>query len=124
MKFAGAYRQLIVVRGGAMFDYSPDEMAVGFNQSADRKFTNNSIDLQSGDIIYLYTNGIPNQFSNEERGARFSDDRLNKLLRANSNKPFSEQKIIIEEALARWTTSNLGHVCPQNDDQVLIGIKI
>lgn len=124
MQFAGAYRQLIVVRGGAMFDYSPDEMAVGFNQSADRKFTNNSIDLQSGDIIYLYTNGIPNQFSNEERGARFSDDRLNKLLRANSNKPFSEQKIIIEEALARWTTSNLGHVCPQNDDQVLIGIKI
>lgn len=124
MQFAGAFRQLIIVRGGAMFDYSPDEMAVGFNQSADRKFTNNSIDLQSGDIIYLYTNGIPNQYSNEDRGTRFSDDRLNKLLRANSSKTFSEQKKIIEEALARWTTSNLGQVCHQTDDQVLIGIRI
>ena len=55
---------------------------------------------------------------------RCSDERLNKLLRANSSKPFAEQKLIIEEALARWTTSNLGEVCPQTDDQVLIGIKI
>lgn len=124
MQYAGGFRQLVIMRGGAMFDYSPDQMAVGFNQSTEQKFTNNCIDLQDGDTIYLYTNGLSNQFSNKDRGTRFSDERLNKLLRANSSKPFAEQKLIIEEALTRWTTSNLGEVCPQTDDQVLIGIKI
>ena len=124
MQYAGGFRQLVIIRGGAMIDYSPDQMAVGFNRSTEQKFTNNRIDLQDGDTIYLYTNGLSNQFSNEDRGTRFSDERLNKLLRANSSKPFAEQKLIIEEALTRWTTSNLGEVCPQTDDQVLIGIKI
>ena len=124
MQYAGGFRQLVIIRGGAMIDYSPDQMAVGFNRSTEQKFTNNRIDLQDGDTIYLYTNGLSNQFSNEDRGTRFSDERLNKLLRANSSKPFAEQKLIIEEALTRWTTSNLGEVCPQTDDQVLIGIRI
>ena len=124
MQYAGAYRPLIIIRGGGMLEYFPDKMHIGFEPRKPESYTNHRIDIQTGDTIYLFTDGFGNQFSNEERGMKFTPDRLKKLLRTNSGKTFAEQKTIIEDALMKWRTSGLGHVCPQTDDQLLIGIRI
>lgn len=124
MQYAGAYRPLIIIRGGGMLEYFPDKMHIGFEPRKPESYTNHRIDIQTDDTIYLFTDGFGNQFSNEERGMKFTPDRLKKLLRTNSGKTFAEQKTIIEDALMKWRTSGLGHVCPQTDDQLLIGIRI
>ncbi len=124
MQYAGAYRPLTIIRGGGMLDYAPDKTHIGYEPRHMIPFTNNIIDLRSGDTIYLYTDGFANQFSHEDRGTKFSADRLRKMLRNISNKPFAEQKTIIDETMNNWRTSNLGEVCPQTDDQLLIGIRI
>ncbi len=124
MQYAGAYRPLLVVRNGDLLDYGPDKMHLCYEPRKSEPFTNRTVNLQPGDTIYLYTDGFSNQFSNEERGMKYTSDRFKKLLRANSDKPFAEQKTIIEEAMMKWRTSGLGQVCPQTDDQLLIGIRV
>ena len=124
MQYAGAYRPLIIVRDGDLLDYGPDKMHLCYEPRKLDPFTNRDVNLKPGDTIYLFTDGFGNQLSNEERGMKFTTDRFKKLLRANSDKPFAEQKTIIEETLMKWRTSGLGHVCPQTDDQLLIGIRI
>ena len=124
MHYAGAYRPLLIVRNGDLLDYGPDKMHLCYEPRKSDPFTNRIVNLQPGDTIYLFTDGFGNQFSNEERGMKFSSDRFKKLLRANSDKTFAEQKTIIEETMMKWRTSGLGQVCSQTDDQLLIGIKI
>ena len=124
MQYAGAYRPLIIIRGGGMFEYFPDKIHIGYEPRKPEPYTNHHIDLQQGDTLYLFTDGFGNQFSNEERGMKFTADRLKKLLRTNSDKSFAEQKTIIEDTMMKWRTSGLGQVCPQTDDQLLIGIRI
>ena len=124
MQYAGAYRPLIIIRGGGMFEYFPDKIHIGYEPRKPEAYTNHRIDLQQGDTIYLFTDGFGNQFSNEERGMKFSAERLKKLLRNNCDKPFAEQKTIIEEAMMKWRTSGLGQVCSQTDDQLLIGRRV
>lgn len=124
MQYAGAYRPLIIIRDGGMIEYFPDKMHIGYEPHKPDPYTNHHIDIRTGDTIYLYTDGLSNQFSHEERGTKFNTERLKKLLRANSDKPFAEQKTIIEDTIMKWRTSNLGEVCPQTDDQLLIGIRI
>ena len=124
MQYAGAYRPLIIVRNGDLLDYGPDKMHLCYEPRKSDPFTNRLVNLQSGDTIYLFTDGFGNQFSNEERGMKYTPDRFKKLLRANSDKTFAEQKTIIEETMMKWRTSGLGQVCSQTDDQLLIGIRI
>lgn len=124
MQYAGAYRPLVIVRNGDLLDFRPDKMHLCYEPRKSDPFTNRTVNLQPGDTIYLYTDGFNNQLSNEERGMKFTSDRFKKLLRANSDKPFAEQKTIIEETMLKWRTSGLGQVCSQTDDQLLIGIRV
>lgn len=124
MQYAGAYIPLILIRDNQINMYYPDRMTVGYNPKNHNLFTNNIINIQPNDSIYMYTDGITNQFSSEEHGNKYSSARLNELFTKICDKPFSEQSIDIENDLIKWRTSSLGTVCRQTDDQLVVGIRI
>ena len=94
-----------------------DNMPVGLGEKKD-SFTHNTVSFQSGDILYLYTDGFADQFGGP-KGKKFKYKPLNDLLSVSSDKPLAEQKIILEKTFVDWKGS-----LEQVDDVLVIGIKI
>ncbi len=123
-QYAGAYRPLIIMRDGEMIEYKGDKMPVGYHAiKSDQVFINNEFSLVKGDTIYMYTDGLPDQFGIDETGnkSKFCKVRFAQMIKDVYLKPFSEQKKEVEKRLSEWTRN--GQI-EQIDDQLLIGIKI
>ena len=99
------------------YEVKPDKMPISIYARMD-SFTNNKIQLQKGDIIYLFSDGYPDQFGGA-KGKKFKYKNFKKLLLENSHKPMNNQQIIIEETFYNWKGS-----LNQIDDILVMGIKI
>lgn len=127
MQYAGANRPLVLVRDGKLSIYKPDKMSVGLHIMHNAPFTNNVIDLKKGDAIYLYTDGVTDQFgavSGNVSTGKYTAKRLDNLLQNISDKPFAEQRNVVDKAISDWRTMDDGSVIDQYDDQLLLGVKI
>ena len=124
LQYAGAFRPLLLLRGGELIQYEADRMPIGTQMNVDKPFTNNLIDIKTDDIVYLYTDGITDQFNADEDAAKFTAPRLRELILANSSQPLLQQKTAIENAIDQWRTSpQTGELAHQTDDMLLMGVK-
>jgi sigma-B regulation protein RsbU (phosphoserine phosphatase) len=117
LKYAAANNSLFILRSGIFTEYKPDKQPVGFHHEI-KSFTQQEIQLQSGDHIYTFTDGFPDQFGGP-KGKKFKYKQLQELLVANSASPMSEQKEKLQQKFEAWR----GHL-EQVDDVLLIGIRI
>ena len=126
MQYAGAFRPLIIVRNNEIIEYKADKMPCGVYINETPHFTNNIIDLQSGDALYMYSDGISDQFSGGPDMRKFTIRRLKEMLVEVSAKPFSQQKLLIAKTIDDWRKppSKIGKMSAQVDDILLIGLKI
>lgn len=81
-------------------------------------FTNNTIELEKGDILYLRTDGFEDQFGGP-KNKKYYSKHLKELLLQNCEKPFHEQKKLITASFENWKGKQA-----QIDDVTLMGIKI
>jgi len=81
-------------------------------------FKPNKVNAQSGDWLYLFSDGYPDQFGGPE-GKKFKSSQLKTLLEENANKLAHEKKQILEEQLLLWKGE-----LEQVDDICFIGIEI
>lgn len=118
VQFAGAYNPLLIIRNKEIIEYKADKMPVGIYIKEKESFTNNEIQLQKGDILYLFSDGYVDQinYNNKEK---FMRKRFKKLLLEICEKPMSEQKEILNERFEEWKTGG-----KQVDDVVVFGVKI
>lgn len=124
LQYAGAFRPLIMLRNDELTKFEPNRMPIGI-YNKHNSFTNNVIDIQSGDTFYAYSDGITDQFGNGSNIEKFGRNRLYSLLLNNYNKSFSEQKQILLNAFDQWTHSNPKQPkSEQIDDMLLIGIRV
>lgn len=125
MQYAGAFRPLVIIRGDEVKIIKADKMPISFIKADDRPFNNNVIEMQKGDTVYMFSDGIPDQFGLRKDGSesKFSTKRLITLLQEIHDKPFAEQKKLIEEELDKWRQNGQSSY-PQTDDIVLCGFKI
>lgn len=124
LQYAGAFRPLLLVRRGELIQYEADRMPIGAHMNVDKPFTNNIIDIEDNDIVYLYTDGITDQFNADEDALKFTAPRLRELIMANHHLPFVQQRIAIETAIDEWRTSpQTGTMIHQTDDMLLVGVK-
>jgi serine phosphatase RsbU (regulator of sigma subunit) len=115
---AAANNPVWIVRGTETIEIKPDKMPVGKHDKDTVSFTQQEIELKSGDVVYTLTDGFPDQFGGE-KGKKFLNKNLRELLSANSQLPMNEQKELLETTFKNWV-GNLEQV----DDVTLIGIKI
>jgi serine phosphatase RsbU (regulator of sigma subunit) len=62
LQYSGANNSLYIVRNGEMIILRPDQMQVGVHAIEEKSFTNQEMLLEDGDIIYLFSDGFPDQF--------------------------------------------------------------
>jgi serine phosphatase RsbU (regulator of sigma subunit) len=82
-----------------------------------KPFTQQTIGLRKGDIVYTFTDGFADQFGGE-KGKKFKYKNLQQLLLNNASKPMAEQKQILEKTLRDWQ-GNMDQV----DDILIVGIR-
>ena len=120
MQWSGANNQLLYIKnnGKELLEIKADKQPIGKTEYP-KPFTSHILELQKGDIIYLMTDGYPDQFGGD-KGKKYKYKQLEDLLLANSNKPLEEQK----NNLSSQSFDNWKGALEQVDDVTIIGIKI
>ena len=83
-----------------------------------KEFTNHELSLNKGDSVYLFTDGIADQFGGPNE-KKFKYKPLKEILFQNRQKTMNEQKETLELAFEKWK-GNLEQV----DDVTILGIRI
>jgi len=124
--FSGANRPLLVVAKNGVKEIKGDAQPVGF-QDNPKPFTNHSLQLEKGDMIYLFSDGYADQFGGPE-GKKFKFSRFRELLVSIAEKSLEEQKTIIHHTFEEWKSwpSKNGetHEVEQLDDICILGVRI
>jgi predicted ATPase/serine phosphatase RsbU (regulator of sigma subunit) len=117
LQYAGAHNPLYIIRDQKPIEIKADRMPIGVHRN-ERPFSNHDIDIQKGDMIYLFSDGYADQ-NREIDDEKFAKAPFKKMLTKISTEPTSKQKEILTDRFNEWK-GNL----PQRDDVLVIGIKI
>ena len=119
LEFAGAFNPLYVVRKGEVVLYKGDRFPIGMTNTDEKKsFSNHTVDIQAGDMLYMCTDGYADQFGSAEI-KKYKSYNVKKLLSTLWDLPVNEQKVRLEKEILQWK-GNLEQV----DDILVIGTKI
>jgi serine phosphatase RsbU (regulator of sigma subunit) len=117
MEYSGAFNPLYLVRNGNLLETRGDKMPIGINAIVEKSFTNHSVKLEKGDLVYLFTDGYADQFGGPE-DKKFRYSQLKELLLKISRKSMETQQKELERSFIRWKGDT-----EQLDDVLLIGLK-
>jgi len=108
-------RQLI---DGEPFYIKGNRSSVGGESVIEKFFDDQEYYLNKGDTVYLFSDGLPDQFGGVD-GKKMKIARLKRLLEQVSKLPMYEQK----EAIAKFFFDWKGNY-DQVDDILIMGIKV
>ena len=117
LEFSGAYNPLILVRNGELIEYKGDKMPVGKHIVEEKSFTSQRVQLEHEDMIYMYSDGFPDQFGGE-KGGKYKARPFKNLLTRISTELVKKQAVLLEEELKSWMEEE-----PQVDDILVCGIR-
>jgi len=117
LSFAAAHNAPILVRKNTVIEFDADKMPIGKGVRSDN-FKQQAIDVEPGDLFYLYTDGYTDQFGGP-KGKKFKYKQMKALLQSICNQPLNEQKKILDDIISNWKGE-----LEQTDDILLIGFKI
>ncbi|HBE40879.1 MAG TPA: hypothetical protein DDW27_06675 [Bacteroidales bacterium] len=118
LQFSGAFNPLIIIQNGKFMEYKGDKMPIGIHHGKESTFTNNIIEVNRGDTIFLFSDGYASQFGGPD-GSKYKKSNFKDLLFEIYKKPMDEQRIILETELEDWKGS-----INQVDDITVVGLRI
>lgn len=119
VQFSGANSPLYIVRQGVLEQVKPDKSSIGKSVSRKKKeFTNHVIDLQKGDMFYMFSDGYADQTGGPE-GDKFMYSQFRELLLKISGLDMKTQEDLLDSTLKNWQGET-----EQLDDVLVIGFKI
>ncbi len=119
LRYSSAMRPMIVYRGGEQIYIKGSRSSVGGQyDKEDKIFKDEGIQLDKGDLIYMFSDGYPDQFGGSV-GKKFKMVRLKNLLADIHQKPMEEQYEYVKSTFVLWKED-----FEQVDDVLFMGIKI
>lgn len=118
---SSAMRPVILYSGGEQVYVKGSRSSIGGQLDEDRtekEFIDQEYQLKKGDIIYMFSDGYPDQFGGP-LGRKFKMVRLKNLLRDIHDKPMEEQYNYIKSNFFLWKED-----LEQVDDVLFMGIKL
>lgn len=120
-RVSSAMRPVIIYSGGEQIYVKGSRSSIGGQLDEDRldkEFIDQEFQLKKGDIIYMFSDGYPDQFGGP-LGRKFKMVRLKNLLRDIHDKPMDEQYNYIKSNFFLWKED-----LEQVDDVLFMGIKL
>lgn len=119
LQFSCANRPLVRIRNREIKEFRGDKFPVGGAiDDASKLFQSIDIDLEKGDLFYLFSDGYADQFGGA-RQKKFMYKRLLETLLSVSDQPLDIQKKMLNDTFDSWRSS-----LEQVDDVLVIGIRI
>lgn len=122
MQYAGANNPLYLIRDvneiPELMEFKADRMPIGYSHGKDKSFTNHDIELEIGDIFYIFTDGFIDQKGGQYNKRFMSKNFKNQLLEIH-DQPMHDQKDILYKTLSDWMGSN-----SQMDDILVVGVRV
>lgn len=119
LEYSSANQHLLHISKNGKFElHKPQKISIGGHNLGEKKFVDKKLQLESGDQIYLFSDGFQDQFGGEQ-GKKLKRKGLLEQIEKVSQKPMAEQEKYLEQFLANW----MGDL-EQIDDICLLGFKI
>ena len=116
LRFAGANNPMYLIRNGELTEYKPVKNPIGSYVFV-RPFETAEADVQSGDWIYMFSDGYSDQFGDENRKLTYK--KFRELLTSVSALPGKFQSERLSSFLTKWRGT-----MPQLDDVLVGGYQI
>ncbi|MFH0756577.1 MAG: two-component regulator propeller domain-containing protein [Bacteroidota bacterium] len=118
LEFAGAFNPLYLVRNGEILETKADKVSIGRSSfNTDMEYTNQRLEIQPGDAVYLFTDGYADQFGGEFM-KKFKYGNLKKLILEIQDLSMEQQRDVLDQTIEQWR----GELA-QLDDILVIGRK-
>ena len=117
LQYAGAFNPLILIRGEELMETKADRFAIGRATGKEKEFTNHTIAIKKGDVVYMFSDGYADQFGGPD-SKKFKTANLKELFISIREKAMDEQLEILDNTIETWRG---GH--EQIDDILVMGRK-
>lgn len=97
---------------------TPTKQAIGAVVETVQQYQLRQFEFQKGDIVYLFSDGFPDQFGGEYN-KKYNYKRFKEFLGKISSQSMFEQKTLLGKEFEHWKGNN-----EQTDDVCIMGIKI
>ena len=120
IQFAGAYNPLYIIRSGSqeIEQIKGDKFPIGPFIGGIQNFQNHTVQLESGDTVYVFSDGYADQFGGE-KGKKFRYKKFRELLIGMQDKGMNKQKELLDTTIESWRGE-----LEQVDDILVIGIRV
>jgi len=118
VRFASAMRPVLVVIGGESYYIKGNRASVGGQMVAEKYFDDQEYYLSEGDSIYLFTDGMPDQFGGPE-GKKMKIARLKSFIEEIYNLDIKDQEEALDKFFSEWKGNY-----EQVDDVLFMGVRV
>jgi serine phosphatase RsbU (regulator of sigma subunit) len=119
LTFSGANNSLYIIRDNKLTEYKGDKHPIGFSfNNTANQFRQVEIEIKKNDVLYMFTDGYPDQFGGPQ-GKKFKYKPLEQALLTIHRNSMNAQKEELLRVHEQWR-GNLEQV----DDICLVGVKI
>lgn len=119
LQYAGAFNPMYMFRGKQFTEYKADKISIGgFNEEKQKQYVNHTVQLQTGDTIYLFSDGYADQFGGPQ-GKKFKLSQMKALLLNIQDQDMMDQHRILDQTIETWKGSH-----EQVDDMLVIGVRV
>src|ERR1051326_3209793 len=117
LEFAGANNPVYHISGSELKEIKGNKQPIGRFETK-VPFSNHVLQLQRGDSVYVFSDGIADQFGGPD-GKKFKYKRVKEMLMGVHGRPKSEQKNTVITAFSEWKGKH-----EQVDDVCIMGITV
>jgi serine phosphatase RsbU (regulator of sigma subunit) len=118
LQWAGANNPLWLIKNGELIETKPDKQPIGMSDSR-RPFTNHTFNVSTSDTIYLFSDGVTDQFGGETGNKKLTKKRFREFILSIQGKEIEEQGTSLEKFISDYRKK-----IEQIDDMLVIGLKI
>jgi serine phosphatase RsbU (regulator of sigma subunit) len=124
IEFAGARNPLIYIVNNQLYQLKADNMDIGgIQKESERRFNKQTITLEKGMLLYLFTDGFQDQFGGTEKQKYMRKNFKDLLLKIHQSDMIIQYQLL-DEAYEAWITQEDSSKLEQIDDVLVVGVRV